>query len=115
MSTTVPAVATSSDFRRLRLSHPNKTHESAQVYLGSAHQAARALGGDAYRRKRVLVPGPGHSRHGLSLSVTLHPSGILVQLLAGDVPLRFKGHIRAGLGHEPFRPRGAEIGVRPDA
>jgi len=113
MSTTVPAVATSSDFRRLRLSHRNKINESAQVYLGSTHQAARALGGYACGRNRALVPGPGHSRHDRSLSVTFLSSGILVHSFAGDDPLVCKDHIRAGLGLEPFRPGGAGIVVRP--
>src|SRR5262249_32645559 len=68
-------------------------------------QAARALGGDAYGRNRALVPGPGHSRHDRSLSVTFLSTGILVHSFAGDDWKTCRQHVNDRLGLSQFKPR----------
>ena len=61
---------------------------------------AAALGGYV-SGSSVSAPGPGHSAHDRSLSVTLDanaPDGFLVHSFAGDDPLACKDHVRAKLG-----------------
>jgi hypothetical protein len=60
---------------------------------------ARLLGGEAHGR-RVLCPGPGHSRTDRSLSVKLGddaPEGFVVHSFAGDDPLACKDYVRERL------------------
>src|SRR6185437_16527194 len=40
----------------------------------SPQMIARALGGDIIGRNRVLVPGPGHSKHDRSLLIKIDPA-----------------------------------------
>jgi hypothetical protein len=68
---------------------------------------ARALGGEASGNS-VMAPGPGHSPHDRSLSVTLDanaPGGFLVHSFAGDDPIACKDHVRARLGLPAFQPQ----------
>ena len=67
----------------------------------------RALGGEASGNS-VMAPGPGHSPHDRSLSVTLDanaPGGFLVHSFAGDDPIACKDHVRARLGLPAFQPQ----------
>jgi AAA domain len=55
-----------------------------------------------------MAPGPGHSPHDRSLSVTLDanaPDGFLVHSFAGDDPIACKDHVRAKLGLPAFQPQ----------
>lgn len=70
----------------------------------SIKQAARALGGDAAGRNRVLCPGPGHSRRDRSLSVTFTELGFLVHSFAGDDFRECRDHVKAALGISDCRP-----------
>jgi hypothetical protein len=66
---------------------------------------AHALGGEASGNS-VMAPGPGHSQHDRSLSVTLDanaPDGFLVHSFAADDPIVCKDHVRERLGLPPFR------------
>jgi hypothetical protein len=68
---------------------------------------AQALGGEASGNS-VLAPGPGHSPHDRSLSVTLDanaPDGFLVHSFAGDDPIACKDHVRAKLRLPAFQPQ----------
>src|ERR1700730_11813323 len=67
---------------------------------------ARALGGQV-SGSAISAPGPGHSAHDRSLSVTpcaTAPSGFLVHSFAGDDPLVCIDYVRARLGLSPVRP-----------
>lgn len=71
----------------------------------SIKSLAMALGGDAYSGNRVLCPGPGHSRHDRSLSVTFNPDGSFVaNSFAGDDWQECRDHIKARLGISDDRP-----------
>ena len=62
--------------------------------------AARLLGGEIVGRK-LLCPGPGHSRTDRSLAVTFSdsaPDGFSVHSFAGDDWQSCKDHVRAALG-----------------
>lgn len=64
-------------------------------------EVARALGGDALRGNRALVPGPGHSRRDRSLSIRLAPDapdGFMVHSHAGDDWRACRDHVKAALG-----------------
>lgn len=61
-------------------------------------QAALALGGDMAGR-RILCPGPGHSRHDRSLAVTFNPDGSFVAYsFANDDWRECRDHVKAALG-----------------
>jgi putative DNA primase/helicase len=60
--------------------------------------AARLLGGDVSGRNNVRCPGPGHSRHDRSLSVTFRGDGFTVHSFAGDDWRDCKDHVKAVLG-----------------
>src|SRR5262249_57131712 len=67
---------------------------------------ARALGGEVSGR-RVLAPGPEHSRKDGSLCVSLAPampSGFLVHSFGGDDPIQCKDYVRARLGLPAWQP-----------
>lgn len=69
---------------------------------------ATALGGDV-NGHGVICPGPGHSSHDRSLSVTPYsaaPDGFLVHSFAGDDPIACKDYVRAKLGFPEFKPNG---------
>jgi len=71
---------------------------------------AAALGGDVSGRS-VLAPGPGHSKHDRSLSVTpcaTAPNGFLVNSFAGDDPIACKDYVLAKLDLPVlrFKPNG---------
>jgi len=62
--------------------------------------AANALGGEVSGR-RVLAPGPGHSKHDRSMSVTFDrtaPDGFLVHSFAGDDWQTCRDHVKSALG-----------------
>lgn len=66
---------------------------------------ARALGGEVYGAKALLVPGPGHSPRDRSLSIRLDPDapdGFVVHSFAGDDPLGCRDYVRAALGLPAF-------------
>ncbi|MDQ6704189.1 MAG: AAA family ATPase, partial [Pseudomonadota bacterium] len=68
---------------------------------------AQALGGEASGNS-IMAPGPGHSPHDRSLSVTLDanaPDGFLVHSFAGDDPIACKDHVRTKLGLPAFQPQ----------
>ncbi len=70
----------------------------------STKSIAAALGGEA-RGNRILCPGPGHSRHDRSLSVTFNPDGSFVaHSFAGDDFKECRDHIKARLGISDERP-----------
>jgi len=61
---------------------------------------ARLLGGELVGRK-ILCPGPGHTRHDRSLAVTFAasaPDGFSVHSFAGDDWQLCKDHVRSALG-----------------
>jgi putative DNA primase/helicase len=68
---------------------------------------AHAAGGEVVNRDTCLIPGPGHSRHDRSLSVTINPSapdGFMVYSHAGDDPLACRDYVRQLLGLPAWRP-----------
>ncbi|HXN88835.1 MAG TPA: AAA family ATPase [Methylocella sp.] len=68
---------------------------------------AQALGGDVSGRA-VLAPGPGHSAHDRSLSVTPDdraPNGFLVNSFSGDDWQACRDHVLARLGLPAFTPQ----------
>jgi uncharacterized protein DUF5906 len=68
---------------------------------------ARALGGEVWG-EQVLCPGPGHSPHDRSLSVTpsaAAPDGFLVHSFCGDDWQTCRDYVRRRLGMEPFKPK----------
>jgi putative DNA primase/helicase len=70
--------------------------------------AAQLLGGQMVGRNRVSCPGPGHSKHDLSLSVTFTHDGFFTNSFAGDDFRECRNHVNAALGwtDEPReRPR----------
>ena len=77
------------------------------VPLITLQELVRALGGEACG-KRVLCPGPGHSRGDRSLQVMLFgdaPDGFLVCSFANDDWRDCRDHVRARLGMPAFTPR----------
>lgn len=71
----------------------------------SINSIAAALGGDAYSGNRILCPGPGHSRHDRSLSVTFNPDGSFVaNSFAGDDWQECRDHVKAKIGISDERP-----------
>jgi AAA domain len=69
----------------------------------SAEEVARALGGEASGRNKVLAPGPGHSTKDRSLSVAIDPAvpdGFSVHSFAGDDWQSCKDHVREKLGYK---------------
>lgn len=73
---------------------------------------AHALGGEASGNS-VMAPGPGHSPHDRSPSVTFDanaPDGFLVHSFAGDDPIACKDHVRARLGLPAFQPQAQMCG-----
>lgn len=70
----------------------------------SIKSIAAALGGEA-RGNRVVCPGPGHSRHDRSLSITFNADGSFVaHSFAGDDWQECRDHIKARLGISDERP-----------
>ncbi|RVG89297.1 toprim domain-containing protein [Sinorhizobium meliloti] len=59
---------------------------------------AKTLSGDVAGRGRVLCPGPGHSAHDRSLSVTLSGRDFLVHSFAGDDWQTCRDYVREMLG-----------------
>lgn len=67
---------------------------------------AHALGGEA-RGNAVFAPGPGHSRHDRSLSITVDPEapdGFVVHSFANDDPLICKDYVRERAGLDRWQP-----------
>lgn len=67
-------------------------------------QAEALLGGKAYSRNRILCPGPGHSRHDRSLSVTFTADRIVVNSFAGDDWRDCLDYVKSVLGIHDDRP-----------
>lgn len=68
--------------------------------------AARALGGDAFGRRSISCPGPGHSRRDRSLEVTFNSDGsFVVRSYSGDDWKECRDHVKAVLGLSDDRPR----------
>jgi putative DNA primase/helicase len=68
--------------------------------------AARALGGDAFGRRSISCPGPGHSRSDRSLEVTFNSDGsFVVRSYSGDDWKECRDHVKAVLGLSDDRPR----------
>lgn len=65
--------------------------------MSLAHYA-KALGGEAVGRSRVICPGPGHSPRDRSLSVTFGSAGYLVYSFAGDDWRDCRDHVADILG-----------------
>lgn len=66
---------------------------------------AQALGGKVTGRNRISCPGPGHSRHDLSLSVTFNPDGsFAVHSFSRDDWQTCKDHVRSLLGLPDWQP-----------
>src|ERR1700730_989367 len=68
---------------------------------------AQALGGDV-SGSGVNCPGPGHSRHDRSLSVTpsaTSADGFIVHSFASDDAIACKDYVRAKLGLPAFQPQ----------
>ncbi|RVD54535.1 MULTISPECIES: toprim domain-containing protein [unclassified Mesorhizobium] len=65
---------------------------------------AHALGGDVAGRNRVTCPGPGHSTHDRSLSVTFEGESFMVHSFAGDDWQRCKDYVRERLGYPKWEP-----------
>lgn len=89
--------------------------KSATSPVKNLRVAASMLGGEV-SGNRILCPGPGHSKHDRSLSVSFEagaPDGLLVHSFAGDDPITCKDHVRAILGI-PFEPQGRAPGNRPN-
>jgi hypothetical protein len=71
---------------------------------------AKALGGDI-NRGQVLAPGPDHSPHDRSLSITLSSAaadGFVVHSFAGDDPIACKDYVRRRLSMAPFQTNSAK-------
>lgn len=74
----------------------------------SVREAAQALGGDVAGSHAILCPGPGHSAHDRSLSVSFLGDGaFLVHSHAGDSWQACRDHVKAklDLAEEPSRRR----------
>jgi hypothetical protein len=73
----------------------------------SLRALARQLGGDVAGRDGIVMPGPGHSKHDRSLSVTFRsdaPQGYLVHSHASDDWQECRDHVRSLLGLEGWSP-----------
>lgn len=66
-----------------------------------ARSLARALGGEV-SGNTVRAPGPGHSRHDRSLSVTIRDGDFIVHSFADDDWRECRDHVRAAIGVHPF-------------
>ncbi|WP_446686871.1 DUF7146 domain-containing protein [Pseudochelatococcus lubricantis] len=91
----------------------SKPARSGQAF--SAHDIARALGGEA-RGNNAVVPGPGHSRKDRSLSVTISasdPDGFVVKSHCNDDWRECRDYVRAALGLTPWRPGQGREDERP--
>jgi len=69
--------------------------------LASIKEAAQALGGEVYRGREVLAPGPGHSRNDRSLQVLFDPQapdGFVVRSYANDDFRECREHVKSALG-----------------
>jgi putative DNA primase/helicase len=67
--------------------------------------AARALGGDAFGRRSISCPGPGHSRRDRSLEVTFNSDGsFVVRSYSGDDWKECRDHVKALLGLSDDKP-----------
>ncbi|EJT05701.1 toprim domain-containing protein [Rhizobium sp. CCGE 510] len=68
-------------------------------------RAAILLGGDDYSGNRVLCPGPGHSKHDRSLSVTFNADGTFTTNSFAEDDFRdCRDHVKARLGYSDARP-----------
>ncbi|ADH89262.1 virulence-associated protein E [Ancylobacter novellus DSM 506] len=66
--------------------------------MNSLRNLARALGGNIAGHNTVACPGPGHSRHDRSLSVTFTGDDFVVNSFAGDDWRVCRDYVRASLG-----------------
>lgn len=69
--------------------------------------AARLLGGDKNGANGVVCPGPNHSNHDRSLSVTFStdaPEGFVVHSFADDDPIQCRDYVRQKLGIPDWKP-----------
>lgn len=72
----------------------------------SLRETARLLGGDVAGPRTILCPGPGHSPHDRSLSVTFDTRGeFIVFSHAGDDWQACRDHVRDLLGLGRWQPR----------
>ncbi len=78
--------------------------------------AARALGGELQGR-RILCPGPGHSRHDRSLSVTFTGDGFVCHSFAGDDWRDCRDHVKAllGLSDAPLQVQRVHVPEPPES
>src|ERR1700709_487459 len=70
-------------------------------------EIAHLIGGDVTGRDSCNVPGPGHSKADLSLSIKINaraPGGFVVYSHAGDDPIECRDYVRGRLGLAPWRP-----------
>lgn len=81
--------------------------KNSAIRTYSPLQIAKWLRGEA-KGSKILCPGPGHSPHDRSLSVTLDaqaPDGFVVHSFAGDDPIMCRDYVRQQIGDDKWQPK----------
>jgi hypothetical protein len=85
----------------------NQHVKNSAIRTYSPQQIAKWLRGEA-KGSKILCPGPGHSPHDRSLSITIDvaaPDGFLVHSFAGDDPIMCRDYVRQQIGDDKWEPK----------